>query len=88
MATDAKADMTQAELLRYYLDLRLQRGDREIPLAQMLADFPEYLRQRGIMRGMIREADDAVVSGRSGPLEIEAAIDEVVRDLAKEGIVE
>jgi hypothetical protein len=88
MATDAKADMTQAELLRYYLDLRLQRGERNIPIAVMLADFPEYLRQRGIMRDMIREADDAIAIGRSGPLDIEAAIDEVIRDLARDGIVE
>jgi hypothetical protein len=86
MATDAQADMTQAELLRFYLDLRLQQGERDIPLAMLLADFPEYLRQREVMRGLIREADDAMAGGRSGPLDVEKAINDVIRDLAAEGI--
>jgi hypothetical protein len=88
MATDAKTEMTEAELLQFYLGIRLQKGDRTVPVDQLLADFPEYLRQRDDMRGMIREADEAIAAGRSGPLDIEGAISEVVQDLAGEGITE
>ncbi len=88
MATDAKAEMTQAELLHFYLDMRLQKGDRNTPLKQILSEFPAYLRQREIMRGMIREADGAIAAGRSGSLDLEQAIREVVQELAAEGIKE
>ncbi|MEX2310074.1 MAG: hypothetical protein WD738_21055 [Pirellulales bacterium] len=88
MATDAKSEMTTAELLHFYMGLRLQQGDRKVPVQQILADFPEYLRQRETMRGMIREAEEAIAGGRSGPLDLEQAINEVVRDLAAEGITE
>lgn len=88
MATDAKTEMTEAELLHFYLELRLQKGDRKVPIVQILADFPDYLRQRESMRTMIREADDAIAAGRSGPLDLEQAINEVVQNLAAEGIAE
>jgi hypothetical protein len=88
MATDARIEMTTAELLHFYMGLRLKQGDRQVPIQQMLADFPKYLRQRESMRAMIREADDAIAEGRSGPLDVEQAIHEVVRDLAAEGITE
>lgn len=88
MATDAKAEMTNAELLHFYLGLRLQKGDGRLPIREILADFPEYLRQRDQMRGMIRAAEDAIAAGRSGPLGIEQAIDEVIEDLAAQGITE
>ncbi len=87
MATDAKAEMTDAELLHFYLWLRLQKGDGQLPIKQILIEFPEYLRQRNVMRGMIRNADDAIAAGRSGPLDIEQLINEVVRELAVDGAV-
>ena len=87
MATDAKAEMTDAELLHFYLGLRLQKGDGQLPIKQILIEFPEYLRQRNVMRGMIRNADDAIAAGRSGPLDIEQLINEVVRELAVDGAV-
>jgi hypothetical protein len=88
MATDAKADMTDAELLHFYMGLRLQNGDRTLPIKQILADFPEYLRQRDVMRGMIAEAEQAIADGRSGPLDVEQAIQEVLQEFAAEGITE
>lgn len=88
MATNAKTEMSTAELLHFYLGMRLQNGDRSVPIQQILADFPEYLRQRNAMRGMIRDAEDAIARGESGPLDLEQAIDEVLQDLAAEGITE
>lgn len=88
MATVEKAQMTEAELLHFYLGLRLQKGDRKVPLDQILTDFPEYLRQREMMCAMIRESEDAVALGKCGPLDLERVIDEVVHDLATEGITE
>lgn len=88
MATSARTEMSAAELLHFYLGMRLQKGDRNVSVEQILADFPEYLRQRETMRGMIREADEALATNRSGPLNLEQAISEVVRDLADEGITE
>jgi hypothetical protein len=37
---------------------------------------------------MIREADDGIAAGRSGPLDLEQAIHEVVVELAAKGISE
>jgi hypothetical protein len=88
MATEAKSEMTTAELLHFYMGLRLQQGDRKVPVQQILADFPEYLRQRESMRGMIREAEEAIAEGRSGPLDVEQSIQEVIQELAAEGITE
>jgi hypothetical protein len=88
MATDAKSEMTDAELLDFYLGMRLQRGDRDVPVERLLAGFSEYLRERRSMRGMIREADDGIAAGRSGPLDLEQAIHEVVVELAAKGISE
>lgn len=88
MATDATAEMTHAELLHFYVGLRLQRGDRKLPIKQILADFPEYLRQRAAMREMVRDAEDAIAAGRSGSLDVEQAIQEVIEELAAEGIAE
>jgi len=88
MSTDVKPEMTAAELLHFYMGMRLQKGDSELPIKQILAEFPEYLRQRDAMRGMIREAEDAIAAGRAGPLEIEQVIQEVIQDLAAEGITE
>jgi hypothetical protein len=88
MATAATTEMTEAELLHFYLGLRLQKGDRTLPVDQILAGFPEYLRQRDSMRGMIREAADSISAGSSGPLDLDQTIDEVVQDLAAEGITE
>jgi hypothetical protein len=88
MATAEKTEMTEAELLHFYLGLRLQKGDRSLPVQQIIADFPEYLRQRNAVRGMIRDADEAIAAGRSGPLDLDQTINEVVQDLAAEGITE
>jgi hypothetical protein len=87
MATDAKSEMTDGELLHFYVGLRLQ-NDRNLPIQQILKEFPEYLRQRQAMRGMIREAEDAISTGGSGPLDIDQAIREVIEELAAEGITE
>jgi ribosomal 50S subunit-associated protein YjgA (DUF615 family) len=86
MATDAKAEMSAAELLHFYLGLRLQKGDGQLPIRQILAEFPDYLRQRDAMRGLVREAENAIAAGRSGPLNIEQAIHEVIQELSAEGI--
>ena len=88
MATDAKAEMTTAELLHFYMGMRLEKGDRSVPIQQILADFPEYLRQRHAMRGLISEAEEAIAAGRSGPLDIEQAIQEVIQELTAEGVTE
>ena len=88
MATDARADMTQAELLHFYLGMRLQSGDGNVPIRQILAAFPEYVRQRNAMRNMIREADDQIEAGRSRPLDIEQTINEVIQGLAAQGITD
>lgn len=88
MTTDAKAEMTDVELLHFYLGLRLQQGDRRASIKQILSDFPDYLRQRGIMRGKILEAEESIATGDSGPLDLEQAIHEVVQDLAAEGVIE
>jgi hypothetical protein len=88
MATDAKREMTDAELLDFYVGMRLQKGDRDVPVGQILAGFSEYLQQRRLMQGMIREADDGIAAGRSGPLDLEQAIHEVVHELATKGISE
>ncbi len=88
MATDARTEMTTTELLHFYVGLRLQQGGRAVPVQQILADFPAYLRQRNSMREMIREAEVAIAEGRSGPLDLDQAINEVMRDLAAEGITE
>jgi hypothetical protein len=88
MATDAKSEMTTAELLHFYVGMRLQKGDRKVPIQEILADFPEYMRQRERMRDMIREADQSLESGESEPLDLEQLIEDVVRELAEEGISE
>jgi hypothetical protein len=88
MATDAKSEMTTAELLHFYVGMRLEKGDRQVPIQEILADFPEYMRQRERMRDMIRVADESLESGRSEPFDLEQAIQEVVRELAAEGITE
>jgi len=88
MATEVKAEMTETELLHFYLGLRLQNGDGKVPIKQILAEFPEYLRQRNTMRGMIREAEDGIAAGHSRPLDIEQAISEVIQELAAEGVTE
>ena len=88
MATDAKAEMTETELLHFYLGLRLQNGDGKVPIKQVLAEFPEYLRQRKTLRGMIRAAEEGIAAGHSRSLDIEQAISEVVQELAAEGITE
>ena len=88
MATDAKAEMTAAELLHFYLGLRLQKGDGQLPIRQILTEFPNYLRQREAMRGMIREAEDAIAAGRSEPLDVEHVIHEIIQELAAEGIAD
>jgi hypothetical protein len=85
MATDAKSEMTTAELLHFYVGLRLEKGDRKVPIQEILADFPEYMRQRERMRAMIREAEESL---DAGPFDLEQAIQEVVRELAAEGITE
>jgi hypothetical protein len=68
MATAAKTEMTEAELLHFYLGLRLQNGDRNLSVERIMADFPEYLRQRDALRSMIQDANEAISTGRSGPL--------------------
>jgi hypothetical protein len=88
MATDAKRDMTDAELLDFYLGMRLQRGDRDVPVERLLAGFSVYLRERRQMQGMIREADDQIAASGSRPLDLEQAIHEVVQELAAKGISE
>jgi hypothetical protein len=88
MATDATADMTDTELLHFYLGLRLQNGDANEPIKRVLADFPEYIKQRNAMRGMIQEAEEAIAAGRSKELDVEQAIREVIQDLAAQGITE
>lgn len=88
MTTEVKSDMTAAELLHFYLGLRLEKGDRALPIGQILADFPEYLQQRESLRGMVHEAEEAIAAGRSAPLDLKQTIDEVMQELAAEGITE
>jgi hypothetical protein len=86
MATEAQAEMTPAELLHFYVGMRLEGGGRKLPIGEILADFPEYTRQRDKMRGLIQDAEEDLVAGRSGPLDLEEAIQEVVNELAAQGI--
>jgi hypothetical protein len=88
MATDATLEMNVTELLHFYLGLRLQKGEGQLPIKQLLAEFPDYLRQRNALRGLIGEADEALAEGRSGPLDLELAIREVIQELAAEGITD
>jgi hypothetical protein len=66
--------------------LRLQQGDRQVPVQKILTDFPIYLRQREEMREMIREAEESIAARGSTPLDLEPTINEVMQDLAGEGI--
>jgi hypothetical protein len=86
MATVDKTEMTEAELFQCYLELRLQKGDRKVPIDQLLSDFPKYLQQLSVMRAKVQEAVEASGAGRSGPLNWDAFEARLRHRLAEAGI--
>ncbi len=72
MATDAKTEMTETELLHFYLGLRLERGKRDGTLDEVLAEFSEYLCQRDKVRALIQEAEESSARGESRSLDFDA----------------
>ncbi len=84
---DAKG-LTEAELLHFYLGLRLGKGDRKEPVDRLLADFAEYRRELEVLRASLREAEASSARGESRPLDVEDVIRRGRERMAREGIVD
>ena len=80
--------MTEAELLHFYLGMRLEKGGRKEPVEKLLADFGEYRRELEEFRATLREAEAQCDRGEARPLDLDALFERVDRRLAQEGIPE
>ena len=80
--------MTEAELLHFYLGMRLEKGGRTEPVEKLLADFAEYRRELEQFRATLREAEAQCDRGEARPLDLDALFERVDRRLAQEGIPE
>jgi hypothetical protein len=80
--------MTEAELLHFYLGMRLEKGGRKELVEKLLADFGEYRRELEEFRATLREAEAQCDRGEARPLDLDALFERVDRRLAQEGIPE
>ncbi len=62
--SDAKTEMTEAELLHFYLELRFGKGQHNGSLDDVMAGFAEYRRQLAKVRELIAEGLES--SAREG----------------------
>ncbi len=91
MATDAKTEMSEPELLHLFLQRRLAKGVRTGSLDEVMAEYVKWRQQVEKVRQMVREAEESSALYGSKPLsdkDLEDMISEVYSDLAKEGIVD
>jgi hypothetical protein len=86
MATDLSTDMTEAELLHFYLGMRLEKGGRKEPVEKLLADFGEYRRELDQFRATLREAEAQCDRGEARPLDLEDILRRGRERMAAEGI--
>ena len=80
--------MTEAELLHFYLGMRLDKGARKEPLEKLLADFGEYRQQLEQFRATLREAEAQCDRGETRPLDVEDIIRRGRERMAAEGITD
>ena len=91
MATDAKTDMSEPELLHLFLERRLAKGERKGSLDEVMAEYVKWRAQVEKVRQMVREGEESSAVYGSTPLsdkELDEMINGVYADLAKEGIVD
>lgn len=88
MTVTTASELTEVELLHYYLGLRIARGSKDITIEQALQDYSEYRRQLDDFRAKLREAEESSARGDSGPLDLEALMDRVRDRLELHGITE
>lgn len=88
MSTDAKTELTEPELLHLFLERRIAKGERKGSLDEVMAEYAKWREQVERVRVMVREAEESSALYGSKPLDLDALIDEVYRDLGKEGIVD
>jgi hypothetical protein len=91
MATDARTEMSEPELLHLFLQRRLAKGERNGSLDEVMAEFAKWRSQVEKVRQMVRQAEESSALYGSKPLrdkDLEEMINEVYEDLAKEGIVD
>lgn len=88
MATDAKTEMTEAELLHFYLELRFSKGQRNGSLDDVMAGFAEYRRQLAKVREFIAEGLESSAQEGSLPLDHEAFWAELDAEMDARGIPE
>ncbi len=88
MATDLASEMTEAELLHYYLGRRLSKGARQESIESLLADYALYRRELDQMRAELRAAADQLDRGEGRPLDVDDVIRRGRERMAAEGIVD
>jgi hypothetical protein len=88
MATNLSTQMTEAELLLFYLGMRLEKGGRKEPVDKLLADFAEYRRELDQFRATLREAEAQCDRGEARPLDLDDIFARADRILDEEGIPE
>ena len=86
MATNVSTQMTEAELLHFYLGMRLEKGGRKEPVEKLLADFGEYRRELEEFRATLREAEAQCDRGEARPLDLDALFERAHSRIAQEGI--
>lgn len=86
MATDSTVSRSDAELLRDYLDERIDREDPDLSLDDALAGFQAYHRQLQDLRAKVRQAEDSLARGEGRPLDVEAIIGRVRKRLTEQGV--
>jgi hypothetical protein len=88
MSTDAKTELTEPELLHLFLERRIAKGERKGSLDEVMVEYAKWREQVERVRQMVREAEESSALYGSKPLELDELIEEVYRDLGKEGIVD
>ncbi|MCC6494194.1 MAG: hypothetical protein IT424_14370 [Pirellulales bacterium] len=88
MATDFRAELSEAELLHLYLERRFEKGQRGGTLDDVMAGFAEYRRQLKRIRELVREAEESFARFGSQPLDLDAMWAELDLQFDAEGIPE
>lgn len=79
-------ELTEIELLHFYLGMRIERGDKSLTIDQAMRDYSEYRRELDEFRAELRQAEESSERGLAEPVDREQLKREIREELAAKGL--
>jgi hypothetical protein len=86
MSVMTATDLTEIELLHFYLGMRISHGDKSLTIEQALQDYAEYRIELDEFRATLSKAEESSARGLAAPVDRDELKREVRERLISKGV--